>query len=130
VNLLLDTHTFIWLVDGGTQLSPAAKAAVVDPQNTLVLSVASIWEMAIKTCLPKNPLVLSDPLETYLAKWVPAYQVRVLPVETHHALGVPHLPVHHRDPFDRIMIAQAITEGMSLVTADAKFTGYPVPVIW
>jgi PIN domain nuclease of toxin-antitoxin system len=94
----------------------------------LYLSVASVWELAIKTGNKK--LALSDPLDLFVGKWTVAYQVALLPIETPHALAVVGLPDHHRDPFDRILIAQALVEGMTLVSADAKFTPYPVTILW
>ena len=128
MRLLLDTHTFLWLVDGSPNLSAAANAALADPTNQLFLSVASIWELAIKTGNQK--LVLSDTLDVFVGKWTAAYQLARLPIDTPHALAVVALPNHHRDPFDRMLIAQALVEGMTLVSADAKFKPYSVPVIW
>jgi PIN domain nuclease of toxin-antitoxin system len=128
MNLLLDTHTFLWLVEGGPKLSAAAQAALADPANELYLSAASVWELAIKTGNKK--LVLSDPLDLFVGKWTVAYQLAPLPIETAHALAVVGLPDHHRDPFDRILIAQALVEGMTLVSADANVAAYPVPILW
>ncbi len=128
MRLLLDTHTFLWLVEGSPSLSAAALAALTDPANELYLSVASIWELAIKTGNKK--LVLSDPLDAFVGKWTAAYQLAPLPITTSHPLALVGLPDHHRDPFDRILIAQAMVEGMTLVTADSKFAPYSVPVLW
>ena len=128
MKLLLDTHTFLWLVEGSPNLSKTAQAALADPRSALYLSVASVWELAIKTGNKK--LILSDPLDLFVGKWTVAYQLAPLPVDTPHALGVVGLPDHHRDPFDRILISQALVEGMTLVSADAKFAPYPVPILW
>src|SRR5947209_8188883 len=103
MKLLLDTHTFLWLVEGSPNLSAAARAALVDPANELYLSVASVWELAIKTANKK--LVLTDPLDRFVGKWTVVYQLALLPVDTPHALAVAGLPDHHRDPFDRMLIA-------------------------
>ena len=130
MRLLLDTHTFLWLVEGSPKLSAAAQNGLADPANELFLSVASIWELAIKTSRPNPKLRLSDPLETYVAKWTPIYQLSVLPVQSPHAFRVIGLPHHHRDPFDRLLIAQALVEGMTLVSGDTEFAPYPVPVLW
>ena len=130
MKLLLDTHTFLWLVEGSTNLSGPAAAAVIDPANEVFLSVASVWELAIKTGSPKKDLILSDPLDVFVGKWTDKYQLKELPILNRHALQVRALPDHHRDPFDRILIAQAINEGMTLVSADSQFAAYPVPVIW
>ena len=128
MKLLLDTHTFLWLVEGSPSLSRAAQAALAGPANKLFLSVASVWELAIKT--GNHKLALSDPLDTFVGKWTLTYQIALLPIGTPHALAVVGLPNHHRDPFDRILIAQALVEGMTLISADAKFTAYSVPILW
>jgi PIN domain nuclease of toxin-antitoxin system len=100
VKLLLDTHAFLWLVDGSPKLSAIASAALADPINDLFLSAASVWELAIKT--GNNKLTLNDPLDVYVAKWTPVYQIDLLPIHAAHALGVGDLPDHHRDPFDSL----------------------------
>ena len=128
MKLLLDTHTFLWLIEGSPNLSPTAQAALADPAHELYLSVASVWELAIKTGIKK--LVLSDPVDVFVRKWMATYQLVQLPIDTPHALAVAGLPDHHRDPFDRILIAQALVEGMTLVSADSKFTPYGVPILW
>jgi PIN domain nuclease of toxin-antitoxin system len=92
--------------------------------------VATTWELAIKTTKAQKPLILNDPLDVYLAKWLPVYAIDVLPIQQAHALGLLALPYHHRDPFDRIMIAQAICEQMTLVSGDGHISNYPVPLIW
>jgi PIN domain nuclease of toxin-antitoxin system len=128
MRLLLDTHTFLWLVEGNPSLSKPAQAALADLANELFLSVASVWELAIKT--GNKRLALNVPLPAFVARWAATYQLDLLPIQTPHALAVAGLPDHHKDPFDRILIAQALVEGMTLVTADAKFTPYGVPVLW
>jgi PIN domain nuclease of toxin-antitoxin system len=130
MKILLDTHTFLWLVEGNRQLSSRAKTVLADQQNELVLSVASIWEMAIKVGLPNKPLILSEELGAFLDKWLPVYQVSTLPVSRNHALQVLDLPLHHKDPFDRLLIAQAIVEDMTILTADSHFSTYPVHQAW
>lgn len=130
MRLLLDTHTLLWFVDGDAQLSQPARTAIVDPTNDLTVSVATIWELAVKTTKPQKPLILSDPVDVYLAKWLPTYGIDVLPIQQAHALGVLALPHHHRDPFDRIMIAQAVCEGMTIVSGDGHFPSFSVPLIW
>ncbi len=128
MKLLLDTHTFLWLVEGSPSLSVGAKTALTDPANELFLSVASVWESAIKTSNKK--LSLSDPLDAFVAKWTTIYQLNLLPIHVPHALAVVGLPDHHKDPFDRILIAQALVEGMTLVSGDSKIVPYNVPIIW
>ena len=92
------------------------------------LSAASVWELAIKTGNKK--LILTDPLDVYLGKWLPAYQIASVPIHVAHALAVAGLADHHRDPFDRILLAQAIVETMTLVSADSKLSSYSVPILW
>ncbi|MBI3821757.1 MAG: type II toxin-antitoxin system VapC family toxin [Planctomycetes bacterium] len=128
MKLLLDTHTFLWLVEGSPNLSAPAQIALADPANQLYLSSASIWEIVIKTS--NKRLVLTDPVDIYVHKWTTDYQLGPLPIYAAHALRLANLPDHHRDPFDRILIAQAFVEGMTLVSADAKFAPYAVPILW
>jgi PIN domain nuclease of toxin-antitoxin system len=128
MNLLLDTHTFLWLVEGNSNLSATATAALADPRNDLFLSVASVWELAIKT--GNGKLSLSEPLDEFVKKWTTTYQVEELPILTAHALGVISLPAHHRDPFDRLLIAQTQIESMTLVSGDGKFSAYGAPILW
>lgn len=128
MKLLLDTHTFLWLVEGSPSLSATARTALADPANLLYLSAASVWELAIKTANKK--LALADPLAIFVHRWTAAYQLPLLPIYAAHVLAVAALPDHHRDPFDRILIAQALVETMTLVSADAKFTPYAVPILW
>ena len=130
MKLLLDTHAFLWLVDGNPNLSATAQTALGDPANALFLSVASVWELSIKTSRTRPQLRLNDPLDPYIAKWTAAYQVQVLPIDLPHALHVAGLPHHHTDPFDRLLIAQAEVEAMTLVSADRKFASYPISLLW
>jgi PIN domain nuclease of toxin-antitoxin system len=128
MKLLLDTHAFLWLVEGNAKLSAPAQTALADPANDLFLSVASVWELVIKTGNKK--LTLRDPLHVFVAKWTAFYQLDLLPIQTPHALAVVGLANHHKDPFDRILIAQALVEGMTLVAGDTKFAPYGVSIIW
>ncbi len=128
MKLLVDTHAFLWLVEGSPSLSSPARTALADPTNELFLSVASVWELAIKTANRK--LTLSDPLLVFLNRWTTTYQLTLLSILASHALALVGLADHHKDPFDRMLIAQAMTEGMSVVTADGKFAPYGVPILW
>ena len=130
MKLLLDTHAFLWLIDGNERLGEFAAAAIADSRNTLFLSVASIWELAIKTSGPIPRLRLVDPLEVFVESWANTYQISILPIEPTHALRVRLLPDHHRDPFDRLLVAQAQVESMYLLTADSVMSKYPISVIW
>jgi len=128
MKLLLDTHAFLWLVEGSPRMSLVAANAIYNPANDVTLSVASVWELAIK--LGNKKLSLADPLEIFVGKWTTAYQIDLLTIQAPHALAIRVLPDHHRDPFDRMLIVQALSEKMTLVTADSKFARYGVPILW
>ena len=127
MTLLVDTHAFLWFMTGDGRLSAAARRAMEDASAGWCLSAASVWEMAIKSSLGR--LTLPAAATEYIAGKVQAGLV-VLPVEWSHAAAVETLPLHHGDPFDRLIIAQAQTEGLSLVTRDAVFRDYGVRIIW
>jgi PIN domain nuclease of toxin-antitoxin system len=125
--LLLDTHTFIWWDSDPSRLSPPALAALLNPANEMWLSVSSVWEMVIKSQLGK--LVLRLPLVDIVTQQQ-KNGLQILPVNLEHTLAVEGLPGVHKDPFDRILVAQASVEGAELVTADPVFAKYPVHVLW
>jgi PIN domain nuclease of toxin-antitoxin system len=127
MRLLLDTHAFIWWDSDPAQLSPAALAALQDPANEVWLSVASVWELVIKAQLGK--LALRLPLAD-IVRQQQANGLRVLPVSLAHVLAVEGLPPIHKDPFDRLLIAQANVEGAELVSADQVVRQYPVRILW
>ena len=127
MRLLLDTHTFIWWDSDPARLSAVALAALRDPTNTVWLSVVSIWEILIKAQLGKLSVRL--PLPDIVAQQQ-ANGLRVLPVTLTHSLALEGLPSIHKDPFDRLLIAQAIVEGAELVSADHVFVQYPVRLLW
>ncbi len=124
---LLDTHVFLWLAIDDPQLSPRARALFADTQQELLLSAASVWEMAIKASLGK--LTLSTSLEA-LVQGGRTRSIRTLDVTAKHAWSVEHLPFHHRDPFDRLLVAQAIDEGMQIVSRDEQLDAYGVTRVW
>ena len=126
--LLLDTHTFLWWAFDDPRLSPAARAAIAEADNVCFVSAASAWEMAIKVSLGK--LDVGGDLAAFLPQQLAASRLRWLPVDLPHALGVAALPWHHRDPFDRLLVAQTQLEGLTLVSADAALRAYDVPMIW
>ncbi len=128
MKLLLDTHTLIWAVDQPNQLGAAATTALQDPANDLLLSAASIWEIAIKVGLEK--LTLSLPYRQWIAKAMDDLGLAVLPIIVDYTDELIKLAPHHRDPFDRLLAAQAIVENVSLVTIDAIFNQYGVRRIW
>jgi PIN domain nuclease of toxin-antitoxin system len=127
MKLLLDTHAFFWWDSDPGRLSPAASAAVRDRSNVVLVSTVTIWEMVIKAELGK--LTLRLPLADIVAQQQ-ANGMVVLPVTLPHTLAVQGLPPIHRDPFDRLLIAQANAEGAELVSADHLIARYPVQVLW
>jgi len=126
--LLLDTHAFLWWVDDAPELSATARRAIGDVSNECCLSVASCWEMAIKASLGK--LRLAKTVERFVSEQVTANGFTLLNIELRHTAKVEKLPFHHRDPFDRLLIAQAMMEKLSIVSADSIFSDYGVKVIW
>jgi PIN domain nuclease of toxin-antitoxin system len=127
VRLLLDTHAFLWFVAGDARLSRRARRALEDSHALLFLSAASVWEMAIKVSLGR--LTLPSTAAEYIAAKIQS-GLEIVPVEWPHAAAVETLPIHHRDPFDRLLIAQAQLEEYSIVSADRVFRRYDVRVIW
>ncbi|HYK47418.1 MAG TPA: type II toxin-antitoxin system VapC family toxin [Parafilimonas sp.] len=127
MKLLLDTHIFIWWADQPEKLPPAALSALEDDANELLLSVVSVWEMQIKIQLGKLKLTL--PLKELLRKQQETNDLTVSPVALTHVLALDALPFHHKDPFDRLLIAQSIEEGLTIVTADSQFSSYSVKLL-
>ncbi|NJL78253.1 MAG: type II toxin-antitoxin system VapC family toxin [Richelia sp. RM2_1_2] len=125
---LLDTHAFIWWVTDDSRLSSTARGIIADEGNVVFLSAASAWEIVIKVRLGK--LNLPEPPETYIPSRLTMNRFSSLPIQMVHALQVVNLPDFHRDPFDRIIIAQSQVEKMPIVTVDTQVTRYPVDVIW
>ncbi|MBS3975547.1 MAG: type II toxin-antitoxin system VapC family toxin [Syntrophomonadaceae bacterium] len=128
MKVLLDTHAFLWWVVDSSDLSPRAREVISDGENQLFLSAASGWEIAIKTRLGK--LRLPGHLDAFISEQLATNFIDVLPVSMHHALYTYTLPEHHRDPFDRMLVAQAKLENLPIVTADPQIASYPVQVIW
>ena len=128
MKLLLDTQCWLWWFAQPDRLNETTIAEIADEQNELWLSVASVWEIGIKVALGKLPL--PEPVESYIPTRIAQLGMQSLEIRTFHALQAAALPLHHRDPFDRVLIAQAQTEEMILVTADAIFQQYDVSVTW
>lgn len=128
MTLLLDTHAFLWFCQDAPSLSPQAKALIEDTANRKLLSIASCWEIAIKAGLGK--LTLGESSGTYLLTALSRTGVELLPISLEHATTVEKLPPHHGDPFDRLLIAQAIVEGIPIVGVDSKFDPYPISRLW
>lgn len=128
MKLLLDTHTFIWFVEGNTSLSSHARALVEDPSNEVFVSIATVWEMAIKVSIGK--LQLSQPFELLIPNQLLRNDISLLDISISHTLMVAILPFHHRDPFDRLLIAQSLVENMPIVGADGLFDKYGLTRLW
>jgi PIN domain nuclease of toxin-antitoxin system len=128
MKLLLDTHAFIWWDSEPDKLSPLALAACQDRANTLLLSVASVWEMQIKIQLGK--LKLNLPLAEVIDDQRKANNIEILPVLLAHVFALQNLPTHHKDPFDRMLIAQANVENAALVSNDPLFAQYLIKLLW
>jgi PIN domain nuclease of toxin-antitoxin system len=124
---ILDTHTFLWGISGDRRMSQKARDVFVGPSD-LVLSIASIWEILINVQLRK--LSLPGPSGPYVIRKMADNRIETLPIELNHLLAFEGLALHHRDPFDRMVIAQAVEENLPIVTADPFFSRYPVKVIW
>jgi PIN domain nuclease of toxin-antitoxin system len=128
VALLLDTHTFLWFINNDPRLSATAVQRISDPDARVAVSVVSAWEIVIK--LGTGKLSLDRPLKELWPESLAENSFDVLDVTIEHVLAVESLPQHHRDPFDRLLIAQALTEGFELVSADSVFASYPIRCIW
>ena len=128
MKVLLDTHAFIWWDSAPEKRSPQARAACQERTNLLLLSVASAWEMQIK--LQIGQLYLRLPLAEVIVSQQQTNDLQVLPVTLSHVLALQSLPAHHKDPFDRLLIAQANAEAGPVISHDPVFAHYPVKVLW
>jgi PIN domain nuclease of toxin-antitoxin system len=128
LRLLLDTHSFIWEIEGDEKLPVPVREVVEDRRNVVYLSVVSVWEMALKERAGR--LRLSRPADTLIPDALEAFGFPVVPIELRHAFRAVSLPPLHADPFDRMLVAQAIEERLTLVTGDQALHGYPVQHLW
>jgi PIN domain nuclease of toxin-antitoxin system len=128
VRLLLDTHAFLWEVEGNRRLPRRVRDVIEDPRNVVCLSVASVWEMGTKA--RSGRLRIARPIETLIQDAIMDFRLRVLAVELRHALRLVELAPLHADPFDRMLVAQAIEERLTLVTRDPTLHSYPVDHLW
>lgn len=122
------THVFLWWVDDSASLSRKSRRAIADQQNACFVSLASCWEMAIELSLGK--LKLKQPLDTFVPEQMAANRFALLDVTFQHVTRVARLPFHHRDPFDRLLLAQALEEGLAVVTAEPVFATYGAKRVW
>lgn len=128
MKVLLDTHALLWSLSDDPQLSEAARRIFLDPEHQLFVSMASLWEMTIKISLGK--LILAEDWHELVSEQLNTNGIQWLPIEPAHCLRVSRLPFHHRDPFDRMLVSQALEEGMSLLTRDRQLSLYEAPVLW
>ena len=128
MRLLLDTHVFLWWIGDDPRVSLRAHKAIAMAENEVFLSVASAWEIAVKTRLGK--LALPADVESFLPDQIQRNGISILPIGLAHALRLSLLPLHHRDPFDRMLVAQAQVDNLTLVTADASLRRYDVKLCW
>ncbi|MGB3293607.1 MAG: type II toxin-antitoxin system VapC family toxin [Phormidesmis sp.] len=127
MRILLDTHIFLWFISGDTQLSPDVRDAIRDPDNEVYLSAISVWEAIVKYQLGKLPL--PEHPETYLPKQRDLHQIASLDLNENSVLQLAKLPPLHRDPFDRMLICQALQNGLTIATVDTAVRAYPVSVM-
>lgn len=123
---LLDTHSFLWFVDADARLSEFARSLIAEEANVVYVSIASIWEIAIKVRIGK--LHFDEPLGPFLERELDNFEM--LPISVAHALATAPLPLHHRDPFDRMLAAQSLADDLPLVSIDRIFDSYGVERVW
>ena len=128
MKILLDTHAFLWWIMDDPRLSGVARTIIADGDNDLFLSAASGWEISIKARLGR--LQLPANLNEYIAEQLQSNAITVLPIQLNHAMQVYKLPDHHKDPFDRMLIAQSQLEKLPLLTKDRMIANYDVAIIW
>ena len=126
MQLLIDTHILIWFLEGNNLLSKPNRQIIADSNNDVFISIASLWEIAIKISIGK--LTLNNPLADVI-KQIAADDIEILPISPEHILSVSTLPFHHRDPFDRIIISQAQIENLPIMTKDQEFSNYAIKII-
>jgi PIN domain nuclease of toxin-antitoxin system len=126
--LLLDTHTLLWFYLDDPQLSTAARTLIEDPANTNLVSPASSWELAIKIALGKY--ILTESYDDFTQHAIFDNGFVILPIEPRHTSVLVSLPQHHKDPFDRLLVAQAMVEAIPLVSIDSAFDAYPITRLW
>ncbi len=128
MKVLLDTHAFLWLITDDDRLSENARQTFLNTENSLFFSAASLWEICIKKSLGK--ISLKDGWFQTIQEEMEINTIRWLPIEMTHCAEVTELPFHHRDPFDRMLIAQAIVEDIQLLSRDSRLSDYAIELIW
>ncbi len=130
MSLLLDSHTFLWYISGDSQLSQVCFELIEDVENEVFVSMASLWEIAIKVSLGKLSLHGSHTLKQLVKEKVLGNDFEILDITTDHLELIRTLELHHRDPFDRLIIAQALSENLTVLTKDGSFSNYSVTTLW
>ena len=128
MRFLLDTHTLLWLVNDDPQLGKKVKKVYLDDGNEIFISMASIWEMAIKISLKK--LQIPGTLAEFVKEHIRGNKIDIMAIELNHLYQLENLNYFHRDPFDRLIIAQAIAENITIISSDEAFDEYPIQRIW
>ena len=128
MNLLLDSHTFLWFVGNDPRLSLNARVVIEDPSNRKWVSIASLWEITIKVSIGK--LTLTDPVAVFLRRELLLNKFSTLDITLNHLDSLSTIPFHHRDPFDRLIVSQSIADSMSVVSTDLAFDAYGITRIW
>jgi PIN domain nuclease of toxin-antitoxin system len=128
MSYLLDTHTFLWFINDDPALNPSAKNLIETPEQNLYLSIASLWEMAIKVSLKK--LELPSPFTEFVLQQLHENNIMLLAIKAEHLGVVVKLPFHHRDPFDRLIVAQSQSENLAIISRDSVFDAYGVQRHW
>lgn len=128
MKLLLDTQAFLWLIGGMSEVSEKAVKLFTNKNNTLLISLASLWEIAIKVSIGK--LILQQPLEHFLSSQLQENGIAQLNIDFRHVVKVTDLPFHHRDPFDRLIISQALVENLPVISSDSAFDDYGIERLW
>jgi PIN domain nuclease of toxin-antitoxin system len=128
MRVLLDTHALLWFVLGDPELSPQATSCILETANTKLVSPASYWEIAIKISLGKY--ALTEPYVDFMRRAVDDNGFEILHISYRHTAALIELPIHHRDPFDRLLIAQAMVEGIPILSGDPSFKAYSVTRLW
>ncbi|XGV99573.1 MAG: type II toxin-antitoxin system VapC family toxin [Leptolyngbya sp. BL-A-14] len=128
MKLLLDTHTFLWFIEGSSNLSNTARSLIEDAKNQRFLSVASLWEMSIKVSMSK--LMLQMSFTDLVTQQVYGNAINLLEIRAEHLDELAKMPFHHKDPFDRLIVAQSIVDNMAVLSKDSAFGSYPVTLLW
>lgn len=130
MKFLLDTHTFLWFIEDSSQLKPEMRSRLEEDDSDVYVSIVSLWEIAIKVSLGKFNLKTTEPFEVFIQSQLEENDIVLLPVTVRHLGVISALPLHHRDPFDRMLIAQAQVEGLTLVSRDEALDAYGITRLW